>query len=55
MNSPQPDPLKLTLLVMIGDGIISSVYTLPVPVGSDGKLYPLQVDTGSSDSVRFNR
>ncbi|KAF8315667.1 acid protease [Clavulina sp. PMI_390] len=33
-----------------GDGIISSVYTYSLQVGSSTTTYPVQVDTGSSDS-----
>lgn len=38
----------------IGDGIVSSVYTLAIRVGSGGTLYPLQIDTGSSDTVSYD-
>lgn len=38
----------------VGDGIISSVYAVPLVVGAAQQNYPLQLDTGSSDSVRIH-
>ncbi|KAL5535120.1 hypothetical protein ACEPAF_3214 [Sanghuangporus sanghuang] len=36
-------------LSLVGDGISSAVYTVPVTVGSNSQPFNLQVDTGSSD------
>ncbi|KAL5495684.1 hypothetical protein ACEPAI_1147 [Sanghuangporus weigelae] len=36
-------------LTLVGDGISSAVYTVPVTVGSNNQPFNLQVDTGSSD------
>ncbi|THH05133.1 hypothetical protein EW145_g5017 [Phellinidium pouzarii] len=34
---------------LVGDGIYSAIYTVPVNIGKSNESFPVQVDTGSSD------